>query len=107
MVGRAKFEDAVPLMAALHPSRQRFEELVADATADDDLIVRMVLTRRDVDDPLRSMHEAQMLPQVFAELSEAAERYAMPEAAPTRALEQPFAHHARDGAIGRSVVREL
>jgi len=94
-------------VATLRPSRQRFEEFVADGTADDELVVRMVLTRRDTDNPLRSMHEAQMLPQVFAELSEVAERYAMPEAAATRALEQPFAHHARDGAIGRSVIRKL
>src|SRR2546425_8249248 len=31
----------------------------------------------------------------------------MPETAATPALEQSFAHHARDGLIRRSVVREL
>jgi len=78
---------------------QRFEELVADGAADDELVVRMALTRRAVDDPLRAMHEALMLPQVLAELSEVAEWYAMPETAATPALEQSFAHHVRDRAI--------
>jgi len=67
----------------------------------------MALAHRGVDDPLRAMHEAKMLPQVLAELSEVAEWDAMPETARTPALEQSIAHHARDGAIGRSVIRKL
>jgi len=67
----------------------------------------MALTGRGVDDPLGAMHEAQVLPQVRAELSEVAEWYAMPEATATPALEQSFEHHACDGLIRRSVVREL
>ena len=86
---------------------QRFEKLVADGTADDELVVRMALARRGVDDPLRAMHEAKMLPQVLAELSEIAEWYAMPETARSPALEQSIAHYARDYVVGRSIVREL
>src|SRR5437899_12857212 len=84
-----------------------FEELVADGAADDELVVRMALARRAVDDPLRTMHEAQMFRQVVAELSEVVEWDAMPETAGTPALEQSVAHHARDRQIRRSVVREL
>src|SRR5256885_8495191 len=53
------------------------------------------------------MHEAQVLPQVPAELSEVAEWYAMPETAATPAFEQSFSHHARDRPVRRSIVREL
>jgi hypothetical protein len=53
------------------------------------------------------MHEAQVLPQILAELSQVAERDAMPETAATPAPEQSFAHHARNRAIRRSVVRDL
>jgi hypothetical protein len=59
----------------------------------------MALTGRDVDDPLRAMHEAQVLAQVPTELSEVTERYAMPETAATPALEQSFEDHVRDGLI--------
>ena len=86
---------------------QRFEELVADGAADDELVVRMALTRRAVDDPLRAMHEALMLPQVLAELSKVAEWDAMPETAATHALEQSIEHDAPNRLIRRSVVREL
>src|SRR5437879_1842439 len=84
-----------------------FEELVADGAADDELGVRMAPARRAVDDPLRTMHEAQMFRQVVAELSEVVEWDAMPETAGTPALEQSVAHHARDRQIRRSVVRKL
>src|SRR2546430_1118578 len=67
----------------------------------------MAFPRGGVHDPLRPMHEAQMLTQVLAELSEVAERYEVPEAAATLALEQLVAHRARDRAIRRSVVGEL
>ena len=67
----------------------------------------MALTRHSVDDPLRAMHEAQVLRQVVAELREAAEWYEMPEAATTPALEEPLAYNAHDGSIRRSVVRNL
>src|SRR5439155_21350211 len=117
LVGRARFELAVSswVLARSVWSRgrvvsrtaQRFEKLVADGTADDELVVRMALARRGVDDPLRAMHEAKMLPQVLAELSEVAEWYAMPETARTPALEQSIAHYARDCVVGRSVVGEL
>jgi hypothetical protein len=86
---------------------QRFEKLVADGTADDELLVRMTLSRRGVDDPLRAMYEAQVLPKVLAELSEVAEWNEMPEAAATPALEQSLAHHPRDRAIRSTVVRDL
>ena len=86
---------------------QRFEELIANGTADDELVVRMALARRAVHDPLRAMHEAQVLRQVLTKFSEAAEWYEMPETAATPALEQSLAHHALDRAIRHSVVREL
>jgi hypothetical protein len=86
---------------------QRFQELVADGSADGELVVRVTLTRGGVDDPLRAMHEAQMLRQVLAKLREAAERYEMPETAAPLALEQSVTHHARDRAIRSPVVREL
>jgi len=53
------------------------------------------------------MHEAQMLRQVLAELSEVAEWDAMPEMAGTPALEQSVAHHARDRPVRCAVVGEL
>ena len=87
--------------------RQRFEELVADGTADDEVVVRMALTRGAVDDPLRAVHETEVLSQVCAEVGEAVERYKMPETASTLALEQSLAHHPRDGAIRHSIIREL
>ena len=37
---------------------QHFEELVADGAADDELVVRVALARRGINDPLRAMHEA-------------------------------------------------
>jgi len=67
----------------------------------------MALARRAVDDPLRAMDEAQVLRQVLAKFGEAAERYEMQEAAATPAHEQSLAHHARDRAIRRPVVRQL
>ena len=84
-----------------------FEDLVTDGTADDELIIGVTLAGRSVDDPVRAMHEAQVLGQVVAELSEAAEGHEMPEPAVTPSLEQSFAHHARDRAIRRSVIRDL
>src|SRR3981081_4498925 len=88
---------------AVSRTAKRFEELVADGTADDELVVRVALALRGVNDPVRSMHEAQVLPQVVAELSEASERDEMPETAATPAAEQSLAHHPRDGAIRRFV----
>src|SRR5882762_2077855 len=67
----------------------------------------MALSRRGVDDPLRAMHEAEVLRQVPAEIGEAAERYEVPETASTRAFEQSPADHARDRAIRRPVVCHL
>src|ERR1700716_921814 len=102
-----RFEDGFGSLTAIYCSAgsrrravsrtaKRFEELVADGTADDELVVRVALARRGVNDPVRSMHEAQVLPQVVAELSEAAERDEMPETAATPAAEQSLAHHVRD-----------
>ena len=113
-----RFEDGFGSLTAIYCSARsrgravsrtakRFEELVADGTADDESVVRVAPARRGVDDPVRSMHEAQVLPQVVAELSEAAEGYEMPETAATPALEQSVAHHALDGTIRHSIVREL
>jgi hypothetical protein len=85
----------------------RFEDLVAHWTANDELVVGVALARRGVDDPVGAMHEAQVFPQVVTELSEAAERHEMPETAATPVLEQSLAHHARDRAVRRSIIREL
>ena len=38
-----------------------FEELMAHRTSDDELVVRMALACRPVNDPLRAMYEAQVL----------------------------------------------
>jgi hypothetical protein len=85
----------------------RYEELVANWTADDERVIRKALTRHAVDDPFRAMYEALVLPEVIAEFGEAAERYEMPETTSTPALEQSLAHYARDGTIRRTVVRQL
>jgi len=97
----------VAFLVDVSRAAQRFEELVADGTADDEVVVGVALARRGVNNPVRAMHEAQVLRQVVAELGEAAERHEMPEAAATPALEQSLAHHVRDRAIRRSVIREL
>jgi hypothetical protein len=48
-----------------------------------------------------------MLPQVLAELREAAEWDQVPETASAPALEQTFTHGARDGAVRGSIVRQF
>jgi hypothetical protein len=83
------------------------EELVADGTADNELLTGVALARRGVDDPVRTMHQAQVVPQVVAKLSQVAERHEIPEPAATPALEQSVTHHARHRAIRRSVIRNL
>jgi len=53
------------------------------------------------------MHEAQVVPKVLSKLGETSEANAVPEPAATNAPEESLTHHARDGAIGRSIVSQL
>jgi hypothetical protein len=85
----------------------RLEELEANGAADDELIVRVAPAHRLVDDPLRAVHEAQVLAQVLAEIGEALEWDAVPETAATFAPEQSLAHDLRDGAVRREIVGQL
>jgi hypothetical protein len=54
---------------------------------------------RLVDDPVRAVHETQVLPEVVAEVKQALEWDAVPEAAVALAPEQALAHHPRDRTI--------
>jgi hypothetical protein len=48
-----------------------------------------------------------VLPEILAELREAAEWDAMPETAPTPALEQPLMHGTSYRAVRSSIVRQF
>jgi hypothetical protein len=63
------------------------------------LIVRVTPARRLVDDPVRAVHETQVLLEVTAQVRQALEWDAVPEAAVALAPEQSLAHHPRDRTI--------
>jgi len=53
------------------------------------------------------MHESQMVPKVLSKLGETSKANAVPKPAATNAPEKSLAHHARDGVIRCSIVRQL
>ena len=60
-----------------------------------------------VDDPLGTMHEAQVLSEVLAKIGEAGKRYAVPETAAPFAPEESLSNNPGNGVVGCRIVREL